>query len=584
MSGARISRFKLRFVGTAFRLRSAPQVISLLRSLRFWLGLSVVADIIQCAPQVVYLLCAFSVAADLDLSTSAAIGVFAVLGYLLPTQWTMHSNFPPSLLKSPLCHSSHFNMDSRSQSSKYSKSSKSSKSSISSQRSASTSVQKRSTPYSECLDYLNWIVLGESQIRTLIFGENSDAYEPTQNTFLFQASNFFLKELNLSSDKKYDIQYYRVSCIFSYFLMSCSPIHSLSRTNQSPLTWLSRPDGLLQQQTSAPHLAQHNYLQWPRGNMSSIWRSPSRIVNPNCLRSSWMQWKVRKPVVSFANDLTKYLAFKATLQCAGSNVSPCVQAKSSSYDVHQSDPTSAIHDGRGPQNHRNQSLPVRIYHPIFAKYEAALWSTAVSKRDLEITRELCFLLSRTDTGWENRRNVAIRQILTKLFGVPFQLVQNDDNTVADGAYMVRIGAVDLPVIILELKRWLGEGGCDPFIQAELIFLRYWAQQSVHRVYVDWWMSTYALFRGSIFAINLIAQHFCSLALAPPWASWELSSLIRLLRNISPQSMSFWNITSSNAPRCILPLGPSVRSESVSGMSLAIGSNWLQECPSTILYK
>ena len=155
--------------------------------------------------------------------------------------------------------------------------------------------------------------------------------------------------------------------------------------------------------------------------------------------------------------------------------------RSEQYAIHQINPVTAIHDGRGPADQHNQSPPIRIYHPMFAKYEAGLSSANVDKRDLEVTRELCTLLTRTDTGWENRRNILIRQVLTKFFGVPFQVVQNDDQTVADGAYMIQIGSVDLPVIIVELKRWFGEGGSDPFIQAELIFLRYWAQESVRHI-------------------------------------------------------------------------------------------------------
>jgi len=184
---------------------------------------------------------------------------------------------------------------------------------------------------------------------------------------------------------------------------------------------------------------------------------------------------------SLSHRSNKYPVWENTLKYAEINpLLPSFLATSTQYNIHQSNPTTAIHDGRGPQHLRNQSPPIRIYHPIFAKYAAALWSAKVEASDLELTRKLCNLLGCMDTGWlwENSRNAQIRTVLSELFGVPFQAVVSHDRAIASGAYMIQLGSVDLPGIIVELKRLFDDGGSDPFVQTELMFLRYWAQTEV----------------------------------------------------------------------------------------------------------
>jgi len=81
--------------------------------------------------------------------------------------------------------------------------------------SSPTMTSSAASGYADGIRRINWVVLGESSIRTLTFDE-----QLTPHTLLFQASYYFLEELEANDTQ--DVKYYAVSCILfglSYVLV-----------------------------------------------------------------------------------------------------------------------------------------------------------------------------------------------------------------------------------------------------------------------------------------------------------------------------------------------------------------------------
>lgn len=92
------------------------------------------------------------------------------------------------------------------------------------------------------------------------------------------------------------------------------------------------------------------------------------------------------------------------------------------------------------------------------------------------------------------RNAEIRKRLTRILGLPVHEEPNTDKTSADGVHMIMVGDVRIPLLIVELKRELGEGGCDPTTQVGISMRRSWIQQDV-----SLFMSHLFLFSRSLYA-------------------------------------------------------------------------------------
>lgn len=88
------------------------------------------------------------------------------------------------------------------------------------------------------------------------------------------------------------------------------------------------------------------------------------------------------------------------------------------------------------------------------------------------------LLSIIDTS-ELKRNGEIRTKLTEILGLDVHEEPNVDKSSADGVHMFIVDRMRLPLLIMELKRELGDGsGCDPSTQVGLTMRRSWIQHDV----------------------------------------------------------------------------------------------------------
>jgi hypothetical protein len=112
--------------------------------------------------------------------------------------------------------------------------------------------------------------------------------------------------------------------------------------------------------------------------------------------------------------------------------------------------------------------PIQIYHPIFDEFTGLVNNPDVQPtvEDLDNVYELMHTLSCINRQEADIRRKA-RENIGHILGTPILEVQNPDNTRPDGVIMVELGKTSIPYVFLELKREIGEGGCDPTSQASL---------------------------------------------------------------------------------------------------------------------
>jgi hypothetical protein len=68
--------------------------------------------------------------------------------------------------------------------------------------------------------------------------------------------------------------------------------------------------------------------------------------------------------------------------------------------------------------------------------------------------------------------------LTEILGFDVRDEPNIDKSSADGVHVFVVNSMRLPLLIMELKRELGDGGCDPSAQVGLTMRRSWLQDDV----------------------------------------------------------------------------------------------------------
>jgi len=82
-------------------------------------------------------------------------------------------------------------------------------------------------------------------------------------------------------------------------------------------------------------------------------------------------------------------------------------------------------------------------------------------------------------------NEGVRQHLRRILNADVHEEPNPDGTNADGIITLQIGNAHITSLIIELKRELGESGCDPSTQAGLSMKHSWVDPSVsNHHYID----------------------------------------------------------------------------------------------------
>ncbi|KAF8955828.1 hypothetical protein BDZ97DRAFT_1926207 [Flammula alnicola] len=182
------------------------------------------------------------------------------------------------------------------------------------------------------------------------------------------------------------------------------------------------------------------------------------------------------------NEITE---IAENIHCHERRHAPSTAAKSTEYVKIQAKQEFAIHDGLSAPSKSTTTVPlttvappIHIFHPIFEQF-----SHDYSDPNLELSRE--FLLQVRDLmsfasqlqPSEVPSNATWRLLLSRLLGISVQDVENPDTTHTDGIALVNITDLGetVPFFFSELKNNLGEGGCDPSIQAGCSMRRAWVQ-------------------------------------------------------------------------------------------------------------
>lgn len=120
--------------------------------------------------------------------------------------------------------------------------------------------------------------------------------------------------------------------------------------------------------------------------------------------------------------------------------------------------------------------PIQIYHPIFQEFRDVVKSD--SPLDPTIVDGVSKMVS--DMGKiriEKEGAASLREHLAKILGTRVEQVVTESRY-ADGLVSMEGRLNTIPMIVVEYKRSLGDGSCDPLVQASYSTLNYWTDSKV----------------------------------------------------------------------------------------------------------
>ena len=129
----------------------------------------------------------------------------------------------------------------------------------------------------------------------------------------------------------------------------------------------------------------------------------------------------------------------------------------------QGKPATAIYNGSSVCDIAGQpkvvtiAPPIRIFHPVFQEFLDRI-NDPKFEPDEEVALEVSRLMSYSSEvhTYEDANFSELRRILAGLSG---------GNATPDDIMIKRKGSCDIPLVLLEYRRSIGKGGCDPSIQA-----------------------------------------------------------------------------------------------------------------------
>jgi hypothetical protein len=120
--------------------------------------------------------------------------------------------------------------------------------------------------------------------------------------------------------------------------------------------------------------------------------------------------------------------------------------------------------------------PIQIYHPVFQEFTTWIDRGQPDPKIIDAVSEMV-----TDMGEirdEKQGAAALCRHLENILGVEVVRRLTIHSRHSDGFVSVTQALTSIPVIIMEYKRSIGEGGCDPLVQGAYSVLNYWAEDKV----------------------------------------------------------------------------------------------------------
>ncbi|KAF5329833.1 hypothetical protein D9758_018346 [Tetrapyrgos nigripes] len=173
------------------------------------------------------------------------------------------------------------------------------------------------------------------------------------------------------------------------------------------------------------------------------------------------------------NDLSKNIK----------KLTPSSAAKSRERESYQKSPSTAVHDGTfaidraGTIALETIAQPIEIFYPPFRRISEALENPNFQP-DLALLDAISAIVSKAGIiATENEYAETLRMPLSKVLEDYFERAYTTGGHSADGLIGFKMVTAMItalvPLLIMELKRAFGEGGCDPIAQAEYSFLQRW---------------------------------------------------------------------------------------------------------------
>ena len=157
------------------------------------------------------------------------------------------------------------------------------------------------------------------------------------------------------------------------------------------------------------------------------------------------------------------------------------------YRANQGKITQVIYDGRRGSDKATIGPPIQIFHPIFDDFTHMVNDPGVQPTvdDLANVYELMYHAGEIQPDIDYRERV--RLLLGRILDTQISMGPiSKTGCMPDGIVTLDVCNDILPYMILEVKREMGEGGCDPTTQVGLHMRRSWINDSVgyNRIYLD----------------------------------------------------------------------------------------------------
>lgn len=129
---------------------------------------------------------------------------------------------------------------------------------------------------------------------------------------------------------------------------------------------------------------------------------------------------------------------------------------------------TAICDGYFvPNKHVDTTaLPVQVFHPVFQQFLDRINDPTFTP-DIATIAAVSELMTQTMVLQKSELDASqiLRALVTDILGKDVAQVASRGSRMPDGLVSKRVGHCRIPLVCVEYKRALGEGGCDPSVQA-----------------------------------------------------------------------------------------------------------------------
>lgn len=153
---------------------------------------------------------------------------------------------------------------------------------------------------------------------------------------------------------------------------------------------------------------------------------------------------------------------------------------------HQKNIDTVLYDGSYVQSKDGTPVistiapPIEIFCPVFSEFtrkisDPSFQPTAKALKAVSEFMSIAAAIHSTEKSYTLQARPHLSAILGSFFG---NTAATDLNRSADGRVSKQFGSFDIPLIMGELKRALGEGGCDAMRQAAYSTLDHWYDPSV----------------------------------------------------------------------------------------------------------